>query len=34
MKEIVTIINFAYGIRTDNAVLKNINVIYSRVLPT
>ena len=31
---IVTIINVAYGIRTNNAALKNISVQYSRVLPT
>ena len=31
---IVTIINVAYGIRTNNAELKNINVQYSRALPT
>ena len=34
MKKIVTIINVAYGIRTKNAVLKNINVTHLRVLPT
>ena len=35
MKKKVTILNVAYGIRTYNAVvLKNINVIYTRVLPT
>ena len=33
-KKKVTIINVAYGIQTYNAVLKYINVIYSRVLPT
>ena len=33
-KKLVTIINVVYGIRTYNAVLKDINVIYSRVLPT
>ena len=26
------IINVAHGVRTNNAVLKNINAIYSRVL--
>ena len=31
---IVTIINVMYGIRTNNTELKNINVQYSRVLPT
>ena len=31
---IVTIINAAYGIRTNNAELKSISVKYSRVLPT
>ena len=31
---IVTIINAMYGIRTNNAELKNISVQYSRVLPT
>ena len=34
IKKIVKIINVTYGIRTFNAVLKNINEIYSRVLPT
>ena len=33
-KKILTIINVAYGIGTYNTVLKNINVIYSRVLST
>ena len=33
-KKLVTIINVAYGIQTYNAVLKNINVIYSFVLLT
>ena len=31
---IVTIINVAYGIRTNSAELKNISVHYSCVLPT
>ena len=31
---IVTIINVAYGIRTNNTELKNISVHYSRALPT
>ena len=30
---IVTIINVTYGIRTNNAELKNISVQYSRFLP-
>ena len=34
MEKLVTIINAVYGIRTYNTVLKNLNVIYSRVLPT
>ena len=34
MNKIVTIINVAHEIRTYNAVFKNINAIYSRVLST
>ena len=30
----ICVINLTYGIRTNNAELKNISVKYSRVLPT